>query len=295
MRRDRFISSSTRLNCRWIETDGSRSFPLLIRPDPPNPINSPPLLPLPGGSEQEKETTKKKKKKKKKREWEWEEAMGAIKAAAGDALITFLWMFCVSTVGVATSLITSALQIQGVAFSAFVTTTLIFALVFVFDIACNAIGGASFNAAGTAGFYAAGLGSDNLISLAVRFPAQAAGAVGGVLAIMEVMPPQYKHMLAGPSLKVDPHTGAIAEGFLTFVINVAVLWILVRGPRSPIVKTWLVAVCTVVLIMAGTAYTGPSMNPANVSYPRLPFFCIPISSRRPQYQILPSLLSSNPL
>ncbi|URD87587.1 hypothetical protein MUK42_27108 [Musa troglodytarum] len=189
--------------------------------------------------------------------------MGAIKAAAGDALITFLWMFCVSTVGVATSLITSALQIQGVAFSVFVTTTLIFTLVFVFDIACNAIGGASFNAAGTAGFYAAGLGSDNLISLAVRFPAQAAGAVGGVLAIMEVMPPQYKHMLAGPSLKVDLHTGAIAEGVLTFVINVAVLWILVRGPRSPIVKTWLVAVCTVALIMAGTAYTGPSMNPAN--------------------------------
>ncbi|THU44116.1 hypothetical protein C4D60_Mb02t04010 [Musa balbisiana] len=189
--------------------------------------------------------------------------MGAIKAAAGDALITFLWMFCVSTVGVATSLITSALQIQGVVFSVFVTTALIFALVFVFDIACNAIGGASFNAAGTAGFYAAGLGSDNLISLAVRFPAQAAGAVGGVLAIMEVMPLQYKHMLAGPSLKVDLHTGAIVEGVLTFVINVAVLWILVRGPRSPIVKTWLVAVCTVFLIMVGTAYTGPSMNPAN--------------------------------
>lgn len=84
---------------------------------------------------------------------------------------------------------------------------------------------------------------------------------------MEVMPLQYKHMLTGPSLKVDLHTGAIAEGVLTFVINVAVLWIIVRGPRSPIVKTWLVAFCTVSLIMVGTAYTGPSMNPANVSYP----------------------------
>lgn len=112
---------------------------------------------------------------------------------------------------------------------------------------------------------------------------------------MEVMPLQYKHMLTGPSLKVDLHTGAIAEGVLTFVINVAVLWIIVRGPRSPIVKTWLVAFCTVSLIMVGTAYTGPSMNPANVSYPRLPFFSNSISSRRPHYQMLASLLSSNPL
>lgn len=94
---------------------------------------------------------------------------------------------------------------------------------------------------------------------------QAAGAVGGALAIMEYMPPKYKHMLGGPSLQVDLHTGAIAEGLLTFLITFAVLVIMLKGPQSNILKTWLVAVATVVLIVTGSAYTGPSMNPANVS------------------------------
>ncbi|URD81611.1 hypothetical protein MUK42_13513 [Musa troglodytarum] len=189
--------------------------------------------------------------------------MGAIRAAAADGLITFLWVFCVSTVRAATSLVTAAVQIQGVAFSLFVTTTLIFALVFVFGLITAAIGGASFNPTATAAFYAAGLGSDNLLSMALRFPAQAAGAVAGALAIMEVMPPQYKRMLGGPSLKVDLHTGAVAEGVLTFIITLAVLWIIIRGPRSPVVKTWMVAVSTVAMVVAGAGYTGPAMNPAN--------------------------------
>ncbi|CAD5196242.1 aquaporin SIP1-1-like [Musa acuminata AAA Group] len=189
--------------------------------------------------------------------------MGAIRAAAADGLITFLWVFCVSTVRAATSLVTAALQIQGVAFSLFVTTTLIFALVFVFGLITAAIGGASFNPTATAAFYAAGLGSDNLLSMALRFPAQAAGAVAGALAIMEVMPPQHKRMLGGPSLKVDLHTGALAEGVLTFIITLAVLWIIIRGPRSPVVKTWMVAVSTVAMVVAGAGYTGPAMNPAN--------------------------------
>ncbi|KAJ8510480.1 hypothetical protein OPV22_000914 [Ensete ventricosum] len=189
--------------------------------------------------------------------------MGAIRAAAADGLITFLWVFCVSTVRAATSLVTAALQIQGVAFSLFVTTLLIFALVFIFGLIAAAIGGASFNPTATAALYAAGLGSDNLLSMALRFPAQAAGAVAGALAIMEVMPPQYKRMLGGPSLKVDLHTGAVAEGVLTFTITLAVLWIIIRGPRSPVVKTWMVAVSTVAMVVAGAGYTGPAMNPAN--------------------------------
>lgn len=98
---------------------------------------------------------------------------------------------------------------------------------------------------------------------------QAAGAVGGALAIMEVMPIQYKHMLKGPSLKVDLHTGAIAEGVLTFIITFLVLMILLKGPKSPIVKTWLLAMATVAMVISGSAYTGPSMNPANVSIPSL--------------------------
>lgn len=94
---------------------------------------------------------------------------------------------------------------------------------------------------------------------------QAAGAAGGALAIMEVIPAKYRHMIGGPSLKVDLHTGAVAEGVLTFVITFAVLLIFLRGPRSDLLKTWLLATATVVLVMVGSAYTGPAMNPANVS------------------------------
>lgn len=89
--------------------------------------------------------------------------------------------------------------------------------------------------------------------------------MGGAVAIMEVIPAKYKHMVGGPSLKVDLHTGAMAEGVLTFMVTFAALFIVLKGPRSEFVKTWLMVVSSVVLIMAGSAYTGPSMNPANVS------------------------------
>lgn len=102
-------------------------------------------------------------------------------------------------------------------------------------------------------------------SLFGSLDSQALGAAGGALAIMEVIPPKFRHMIGGPSLKVDLHTGAIAEGILTFVITLAVLFIILRGPRSELLKTWLLAMSTVALVMAGSAYTGPSMNPANVS------------------------------
>lgn len=116
-------------------------------------------------------------------------------------------------------------------------------------------------------------------------PRQAAGAVGGALAILEVIPPQYKHMLGGPTLKVDLHTGAIAEGVLTFFITFAVLVIILRGPRNSLVQHWLLAVVTVTLVVLGAKYTGPSMNPANVSSPVLfttseliYFFDFPVST-----------------
>ncbi|PKU78657.1 aquaporin SIP1-1 isoform X1 [Dendrobium catenatum] len=189
--------------------------------------------------------------------------MGAIKSAIGDAVITFLWVFCVSTIGALTSIISSALQVQGFAPNLLIITFLIAVLVFFFNLIAHALGGASFNPTGIAAFYAAGIGGDSLISLAVRFPSQAAGAVGGVLAIVEFMPSQYKHMLGGPSVKVDLHTAAIAEGLLTFLISFAVLWIVIKGPRSMVVKSLMLAVTTVTLVVSGSGYTGPAMNPAN--------------------------------
>lgn len=189
--------------------------------------------------------------------------MGAIKSAMCDAVITFLWVFCVSTIGALTSIISSALLVKGFALNLLIITCLITLLVFVFNLIAHALGGASFNPTGTAAFYAAGIGGDSLISLAVRFLAQAAGAVGAVLTIVELMPSQYKHVLSGPSVKVDLHTAAIAEGVLTFLISFAVLWIVIKGPRSLVIKSLMLAVTTVTLVVNGSEYTGPAMNPAN--------------------------------
>lgn len=189
--------------------------------------------------------------------------MGLIKAAIGDVFFTFVWMICVSTLGAFTSIITSAFQLEGVVSSLAIMTVFIAVIIFVFNLISEFLGGASFNPTGNAAFYAAGVGDDSLFSMAIRFPAQTVGAVGGVLAILEIMPQKYKHTLMAPSLKVDLHSGAIAEGVLTFLITFAVLWIMIEGPKSSIIKTLMLAVATVAVIVAGSGYTGPSMNPAN--------------------------------
>ncbi|PIN13193.1 Aquaporin (major intrinsic protein family) [Handroanthus impetiginosus] len=189
---------------------------------------------------------------------------GPIKAAIADGLITFMWIFCASSLGALTYVVASALDVAEGLATLCITTFLVFVLLFIFGFIGDLLGGATFNPTATAAFYAAGYGgADSLVSAAIRFPAQAAGAVGGALAILEVMPKQYKHMLQGPSLKVDLHTGAIAEGVLTFLITFAVLFIIIRGPNNILLKNWLLAMSTVALVVVGSSYTGPSMNPAN--------------------------------
>ena len=99
--------------------------------------------------------------------------MGAIKAAIGDAVLTFMWVFCSSMFGLLTSLIATALGVQHLVWAPLlITTTLVFAFVFVFNIIAGFLGGASFNPCGNASFYAAGVGADTLFSMALRFPAQ---------------------------------------------------------------------------------------------------------------------------
>uniref|UniRef100_A0A7N1A892 Uncharacterized protein n=1 Tax=Kalanchoe fedtschenkoi TaxID=63787 RepID=A0A7N1A892_KALFE len=87
---------------------------------------------------------------------------------------------------------------------------------------------------------------------------QAAGVVDGVLAVKELIPAKYQHMVGGPYLKVDLRTGAIAEGVLTFVISFIVLFIIFRGPRNELLKIWLLAMSTVALIVTGSTVIGPS-------------------------------------
>lgn len=105
--------------------------------------------------------------------------VNAIKAAIGDAVLTFMFVFVSSTLGLVTNEIIKALDLHHVSYKSgldypfiVITTILIFVLVTTFTFIGNALGGASFNPTGNASFYAAGLGSDTLFSMALRFPAQ---------------------------------------------------------------------------------------------------------------------------
>ncbi|XP_061357762.1 aquaporin SIP1-1-like [Gastrolobium bilobum] len=191
--------------------------------------------------------------------------MGVIKAAIGDAILTSIWVFGISTLRILTAKIALFLGLQPVSLvGLFITTTLSTFMVFTISLIGRALGGASFNPSTTVSFYTAGLRPDSsLASMAVRFPAQAAGGAVGAKVTLLVMPTKYKHMLKGPSLKVDLHKGAIAEGVLTFTLNLVILFVMLRGPKNPLLKVYLIALATVALVIPGSGYTGPSMNPAN--------------------------------
>lgn len=98
---------------------------------------------------------------------------GAIKAAVADGVVTFMWIFCASSLGALTYVVSSALGVAPGLPALFITTFLIFTLLFIFGFIGDLLGGASFNPTATAAFYAAGLGgADSLVSAAIRFPAQ---------------------------------------------------------------------------------------------------------------------------
>ncbi|XP_022764383.1 aquaporin SIP1-1-like [Durio zibethinus] len=191
--------------------------------------------------------------------------MGVIKAAIGDALLTSMWVFSMPFLKIFTGKIATFLGVQTLPLAAlFITTNLVSTMVFIFSLIGDAFGGASWNPTASLTFYAAGLKKDSsLLSMAVRFPAQAAGGVAGVKAILGVIPGEYRKTLKGPSLRVDLHTGFLAEGLLTFGLCLALLVILFKGPKNPLLKLWLMAASTVGLVRTGFKYTGPSLNPAN--------------------------------
>lgn len=191
--------------------------------------------------------------------------MGVMKAAAGDGILTAMFVFTMPMLRLVTAQTALFLGVESIPFAPlFLTSVFVTIIVLTFSIIGAALGGASFNPASTVAFYAAGLKPDaSLLSLAVRFPAQAVGGAIGVLGILRLLPEEHRATLRGPALKVDLHTGAIAEGLLTFVLSFLLLFVMVHGPRNFVVKIYLVAVATVAMVIAGSEFTGPSMNPAN--------------------------------
>uniref|UniRef100_A0A1J3K4H9 Putative aquaporin SIP1-2 n=1 Tax=Noccaea caerulescens TaxID=107243 RepID=A0A1J3K4H9_NOCCA len=188
----------------------------------------------------------------------------AVKSALGDMVFTFMWVNLSATFGIQTAAIVSATGFHGIPWAPPVITILIvFVSISIFSVIGDFLGGASFNPCGNAAFYTAGVSRDSLFSLAIRSPAQAVGAAGGAITIMEVIPEKYKTMIGGASvLKVDAHIGAIAEVILSFCITFLVLLIILRGPRKLLAKTFLLAIATVSVFIVGSNVTRPFMNPA---------------------------------
>ncbi|CAN6872391.1 unnamed protein product, partial [Brassica oleracea] len=190
--------------------------------------------------------------------------MNAVRSAFGDMVITFFWVILSATFGLQTAAIVSAAGFHGITWAPpLITTVVVFFSISVFTVIGNFLGGASFNPCGNAAFYTAGVSTDSLFSLAIRSPAQALGAAAGAITIMEMIPQKYKTMIGGrPSFRVDAHSGAISEVILSFCVTFLVLLIILRGPRKLLAKTFLLAIATVSVFIAGSTFTRPFMNPA---------------------------------
>ena len=70
---------------------------------------------------------------------------------------------------------------------------------------------------------------------------------------------------------VDLNRGALAEFVLTFTITFSILFAVLKGPRSPVLKTWIIILATYVVIILGAGFTGPSLNPAHVRTTRFSY------------------------
>ncbi|PPD92079.1 hypothetical protein GOBAR_DD10994 [Gossypium barbadense] len=174
--------------------------------------------------------------------------MGIITIAIGDALLTSMWVFSMPLLKIFTFKIVGLLGAQTLPLATLMVSTLLVSiLVMIFSFIGNVFGGASFNPAASMTFHVAGLKkNDSILSMAVRFPAQAAGGVAGVKAAL-----------------VDLHTGAVAEGLFTFGRSLALLLIMFKGPKNGWVKQWLVSLATAILVLTGSRFTGAPMNPAS--------------------------------
>ncbi|KAH1038083.1 hypothetical protein J1N35_039826 [Gossypium stocksii] len=107
-----------------------------------------------------------------------------------DALLKFMWVF--------------SMPFQIVAFlylrpfplaTFFITTLLVSFMMFIFTIIDKVLGDATFNLISSITFYTTGLKKDwSTLSMAVRFPLQAAGVVG-VKTVLGVLPKEYKETI----------------------------------------------------------------------------------------------------
>ncbi|KAJ6674685.1 AQUAPORIN SIP1-1 [Salix viminalis] len=113
--------------------------------------------------------------------------MGAIKGAMVDGILTCMWVFSVPLLGVFSSIVAAYVGVEALSMAGlFITINVAALFMLTFSLIGAACGGASFNPATTITLYTAGLKPDaSLMSMALRFPVQAAGGVVGAMAITE--------------------------------------------------------------------------------------------------------------
>lgn len=142
-----------------------------------------------------------------------------MKAAVGDGILTFAWVFCASTLRASTHAIGSYLDILAVPFAPLILTTALVAfLVFFFSLIGNALGGAAFNPTGLAAFYAAGLGDNSLLSMSLRFPAQVRSTLSSPLPLKPGAPSHLLSILFAPYLPLFCR-GCLCPSFLAVLQN----------------------------------------------------------------------------
>lgn len=186
----------------------------------------------------------------------------AVKVAAADGILTFAWTVVTSGLGAATFVLGDYLEWQGDRTPILYSIVLVLNLIFV-ELSV-ASGGATWNPTAPMAFYVSGVGDDTLFSLALRIPSMAIGAAGGVWAVHELMPGSFKHTLGpGPNLKGGLHQGALAEGVLTFVLTLVVLYVVLRATKNRFLQTPIIVTCALILVRFAGAYTGPAMNPSD--------------------------------
>eukprot|EP00882_Tetradesmus_deserticola_P021403 GHRQ01023174.1.p1 GENE.GHRQ01023174.1~~GHRQ01023174.1.p1 ORF type:complete len:275 (+),score=85.91 GHRQ01023174.1:178-1002(+) len=177
----------------------------------------------------------------------------------GDFLVTAIWVCLSSTFGEAAEALSSITGIGEFA----LTVAVIVTAIMMMGPMCDSFGGALFNPIHNAAFICAGRGTVWLNT--VRMAAQIAGALCGSYTAVAVTPDWLKdrfHTLPG-GLKagVQLQVGVGVEVLLGLVLNLVVLYAS-DAKHNKIVAYWSPVAATILLIVTGSHFTGPSMNPA---------------------------------
>ncbi|CAL5228070.1 g11138 [Coccomyxa viridis] len=141
---------------------------------------------------------------------------------------------------------------------------LVFALVILDTFNQSVLGAGTFhNPVNSLGFAAAGKGP--FASHVLRMLAQVGGGVLGAGGALHVLPSTWKRTLGPLAHGVKPGVslaaGVACEFALAFLLNLAIFASM--GTQLKLVGALLPLVATIILVVAGSGLTGPSMNPAH--------------------------------